>query len=47
LQFGSLVVFSQPKRSPYRQAPFFMLVMFVAITFISDPNYTEWFHKAA
>jgi hypothetical protein len=36
LQFGSLVVFIQPKRSPYRQAPFFMLVTFVAITFISE-----------
>jgi hypothetical protein len=24
-----------------------MVVAFVAITFISDPNRTEWFHKAA
>ena|GEM_PF-6718772 len=37
LQFGSLVVFTQPKRSPYRQAPFFMLVTLVAITF--SPSY--------
>ena len=25
----------------YQQAPFFMVVTFVAITFISDPNCTE------
>jgi hypothetical protein len=24
-----------------------MVVTFVVITFISNPNYTEWFHKAA
>ena len=31
----------------YQQAPFFMVVTFVVITFISNTNYTEWFHKAA
>ena len=40
VQFG-LFVFKQPKWRPYQQAPFFILVAFVAITFISDPNYTE------
>jgi hypothetical protein len=47
LQFGSFVVFTQPKRRPYKQAPFFVVVTFVAITLISDRDYTEWFHKAA
>jgi hypothetical protein len=46
VQFGSFA-FTQPKWRPYQQAPFFMVVTFVAITFISDPNYTESFHKAA
>ena len=41
LQFGSFVVFTQPKRRPYTQAPFFMVVTFVAITLISDRDYTE------
>ncbi|MGZ7133922.1 MAG: hypothetical protein ACXVH4_04260 [Halobacteriota archaeon] len=41
------MVFTQPKRRPYRQAPFFMVVAFVAITLISDRDYTEWFHKVA
>jgi hypothetical protein len=36
LQFGLFVVFTQPKRRPYRQAPFFMVVAFVAITLISE-----------
>jgi hypothetical protein len=40
VQFGSFV-FKQPKWRPYQQAPFFMVVAFVAITFISDPNCTE------
>jgi hypothetical protein len=40
VQLGSLV-FKQPKWRPYQQAPFFMVVTFVAITFISDPNCTE------
>ncbi|MCJ7640065.1 MAG: hypothetical protein MUO70_09380 [Euryarchaeota archaeon] len=47
LQFGSFVEFKQPKWGPYQQAPFFVVVAFVAITFISDRDYTEWFHKAA
>ena len=47
LQFGSFVVFTQPKRRPYTQAPFFMVVTFVAITLISDRDYTEWLHMAA
>jgi hypothetical protein len=41
VQFGSFVVFKQPKWGPYQQAPFFMVVAFVAITFISDQDYTE------
>jgi hypothetical protein len=41
VQFGSFVVFKQPKWGPYQQAPFFMDVAFVAITFISDPNCAE------
>jgi hypothetical protein len=40
VQFG-FVVFTQPKWRPYQQAPFFMVVAFVAITFISDQDYTE------
>jgi hypothetical protein len=39
VQFGSFVVFTQPKCGPYQQAPFFMVVAFVAITFISDQDY--------
>jgi hypothetical protein len=27
-------------------SPFIMVFAFVAITLISDPNYTEWRHKA-
>ncbi|MFZ0010665.1 MAG: hypothetical protein WAL97_01995 [Halobacteriota archaeon] len=46
VQFGSFV-YKQPKWRPYQQAPFFMVVAFVAITFISDQDYSEWFHKAA
>jgi hypothetical protein len=46
VQFGSFV-FKQPKWRPYQQAPFFMVVVFVAITFIPDRTYTECFHKAA
>jgi hypothetical protein len=40
VQFGSFV-YKQPKWRPYQQPPFFVVVTFVAITFISDPNYTE------
>ena len=47
VQFGSFEVFKQPKCRPYQQTPFFMVVAFVAITFISNQDYTEWFHKAA
>ena len=47
VQFGSFEVFKQPKCRPYQQAPFFMVDAFVAITFISNQDYTEWFHKAA
>jgi hypothetical protein len=46
VQFGSFV-FKQPKWRPYQQASFFMPVTFVAIMFISDQDYTEWFHKVA
>ena len=46
VQFGSFV-FKQPKWRPYQQAPFFMLVTLVAITFISDPHCAKLFHKAA
>ena len=47
--FGAvwIVCVQQPKWRLYQQAPFFMVMTFVAITFISDPNCTEWFHKAA
>ena len=41
VQFGSLVVFTQPKWRPYQQAPFVKPVTFVAITFTSDPNSAE------
>jgi hypothetical protein len=40
VQFGSFV-FTQPKWRPYQQAPFFMVVRFVAITFISNQDYME------
>ncbi|MGZ5561764.1 MAG: hypothetical protein ACXWER_04590 [Halobacteriota archaeon] len=41
VQSGSFVEFKQPKWGPYQQAPFFVVVAFVAITFISDQDYTE------
>lgn len=47
VQFGSFVVFTQPKRSPYKQALFFVVFMFVAIIFISDLACAKKGFKAA